>query len=152
MATQRVKVRVADLVTRIEARKVANQADFEAEKVEYANAVAEYHQKQAERERGRKAFRKACAARMREVAKDMAAGGVESELDETYDYNTNRYQVNRVIVRLPFKEADYVPDEPTEPREPFFDPSQYDQDVELLKMSADDTISISTSDRWARYL
>lgn len=149
MATsQRIKVRVTDLVARINARKAEAKAEYEAEQVEYANAVAERARVQAERKRQEKAWLKSVAAEVADFAKRLRAGDVEPKFDSRY---WGHEYVDVVYVPIT-DDRDDLPDIPSEPREPYFDPSQYDKDISLLSMSTDDIITVSTNDRWARYL
>lgn len=126
MATaQRVKVRVADLIARIEAKKVEARADYE-------KAVKKYEFDS-----------ESWGKRVQDALSDAHVAAQRGKLPEV----SERY------VRGSYRTALSVPvkgDKPSKPSRPAL--QQYDSDIALLKMSTDDIIAVSTEDRWSRYL
>lgn len=124
--SMRIKVRISDLIARIEAARASAEADHGEKLAAFIAAKGQ----------ALPALRAAIKAIK---ATDFSVDDVSSR----YSGSRRRY-VPCITVDLP----DWV--DASEPDG--LDLSSFDRDINLLRMSADETISISTDDRYARYL
>jgi hypothetical protein len=124
MPAQRIKVSVAELLSKVEASRAKAVKDYDAAKAEYL----------AKKKRIRAEASRALSAE----GKRIRAGG-DPVLSSDYR--------GKVTIALPTLSGEDLPSNPSKPGL-----SSYDRDIALLKMSADSTISISTDSNWGRYL
>lgn len=123
----RVKVRVEDLLKRVHAAK--------------AKAVKEHEKEVAKWEALNEAWPGIVADALSD-ARIAAENG--TEFDTTESYRRDRY-VKFLAVPLPAKAK-------APGTKPKLDTSRFDKDASLLEMCSDEVLSISTDDRFSRYL
>jgi hypothetical protein len=121
----KIKVNVAALITKIEARKLEMEQ-------EYADELKEF-------ERSSPKVKKALADAISKVA----VAAKTTVPDVWSDYHNGEYIT---VVAIPF-DSDDLPSRPPKPNL-----EQHERDIALLKLASDETITISTDDRFARYL
>lgn len=127
MANMRIKIRVADLIARIETVRSKAEAD-------HAFKVIAYN-----------VTKDGALPALREAIKSIKATDFSvNDVGSRYSGSRHRY-VPCITVDLPEWITAAEPDE--------LDLSSFDRDISLLHMASEETISISTEDRqWSRYL
>lgn len=126
MAPVRMKVRISDLLAAVEKKKAEAITDFAKRRADYERALPA-----AVRERNR-----LVVATLREAIKNPEV----VKASQRYDGRT----------QLSTWMDGHLPDLPVEPPQP--DLTRFDRDIALLKMAADETITIGQNNDWASYL